>query len=181
MVLTAPTIAQDLPPGDPLPGECFARVIVPAQYELSTETVVTRQAGEELRKIPARFETVTERVLVQEESYELVPAGTGGGSITIYLSPAAAAALGAPGAGGAGAGAGGGAGAGAGGGAGSIPFTVDSARNVYDSSGRRVGTVDASGNVLTSAEVLSVVVLAAEPEAVQSQPAELSQHLNLAA
>ena len=77
-VLAAPTIAQELPPGNPLPGECFARVIVPAQYETSTEQVVLRQAGEEIKKIPGRFETVTERVLVQEASYEIVPVGTGG-------------------------------------------------------------------------------------------------------
>jgi len=78
--IAAPTIAQELPPGNPLPGECFARVIVPAQYETSTEQVVLRQAGEEIKKIPGRFETVTERVLVQEESYELVVAGYGGSS-----------------------------------------------------------------------------------------------------
>jgi len=71
-VLAAPTIAQELPPGNPLPGECFARVIVPAQYQTSTEQVVLRQAGEEIKKIDAQLETVTERVLVQEESYELL-------------------------------------------------------------------------------------------------------------
>ena len=76
-VLAAPTIAQELPPGNPLPGECFARVIVPAQYSTSTEQIVLRQAGEEIRKIPGRFETVTERVLVQEESFEIVPVGSG--------------------------------------------------------------------------------------------------------
>ena len=75
VVFTAPTIAQDLPPGNPLPGECFARVIVPAVYETSTDQFTLRAPGEEIRKIPARFETVTERVLVQEESIQLVPAG----------------------------------------------------------------------------------------------------------
>ena len=82
-VLAAPTIAQELPPGNPLPGECFARVIVPAQYQTSTETVVLRQRGEEIKKIPGRFETVTERVLVQEASYEIVPVGTGSGGGTV--------------------------------------------------------------------------------------------------
>ena len=81
-VLAAPTIAQELPPGNPLPGECFARVIVPATYETSTEQVVLRQAGEEIVKIPGRFETVTERVLVQEASTELVIAGSGAGGGT---------------------------------------------------------------------------------------------------
>ncbi|MGB0908036.1 MAG: hypothetical protein ACPGVT_11125, partial [Maricaulaceae bacterium] len=78
-VLAAPTIAQELPPGNPLPGECFARVIVPAQYQTSTEQIVLRQAGEDIRKIPAVYETVTERVLVQEPSFELVTTGTGSG------------------------------------------------------------------------------------------------------
>ena len=77
VVLTAPTIAQDLPPGNPLPGECFARVIVPATYETSTEQVVLRQASERIVKIPARFETVTERIVVQEPSYQIVPVGYG--------------------------------------------------------------------------------------------------------
>ena len=89
-VLAAPTIAQELPPGNPLPGECFARVIVPAQYQTSTEQVVLRQAGEEIKKIPAQLETVTERVLVQEESYELFVAGSSGGSVVpclLYTSP----------------------------------------------------------------------------------------------
>ena len=43
--LAVPTIAQDLPPGNPLPGECFARVIVPAQYSTSTEQIVLRETG----------------------------------------------------------------------------------------------------------------------------------------
>jgi len=51
-VLAAPTVAQDLPPGNPLPGECFARVIVPAQYEISTEQVVLREESFEIRTIP---------------------------------------------------------------------------------------------------------------------------------
>ena len=78
VVLTAPTIAQELPPGDPRPGECFARVIVPATYETTTEQIVTKPETTELRKIPARYETVPQRILVQEESYEMVPVGTGG-------------------------------------------------------------------------------------------------------
>ena len=79
-VLAAPTIAQELPPGNPLPGECFARVIVPAQYEISTEQVVLRQSSEEITKVPGRYETVTEQVLVQEPSYEIVPVGSAPGT-----------------------------------------------------------------------------------------------------
>ena len=124
-VLAAPTIAQELPPGNPLPGECFARVIVPAQYQVTTEQITLRQAGEEIKMIPATFETVTERVLVQEESYELFVAGAGGGSVipgrgrvTVTIN--------------------------------GTPYTIDSSRNVTNASGTRVGSVDASGNILAN-------------------------------
>ncbi len=83
--LAIPTIAQDLPPGNPLPGECFARVIVPAQYSVSSEQIVLKEVGETLRKIPARYETVTERVLVQEASFEIVPVGYGTGTGTSLI------------------------------------------------------------------------------------------------
>ena len=118
-VLAAPTIAQELPPGNPLPGECFARVIVPAQYTESTETVVLRQAGEEIKKIPGRFETVTERVLVQEASYELVPVGaggSGGGGGTVRW--------------------------------GGKSYRLGADLSVYDSRGQLVGVLDSSGNVV---------------------------------
>ena len=120
-VLAAPTIAQELPPGNPLPGECFARVIVPAQYETSTEQVVLRQAGEEIKKIPGRFETVTERVLVQEASYEIVPVGAGGsgGGGTVRW--------------------------------GGNTYRLGADLSVYDSRGQLVGVLDSSGNVVGNA------------------------------
>ena len=128
--IAIPTIAQELPPGNPLPGECFARVIVPAQYETSTERVVLRQAGEEIRKIPGKFETVTERVLVQEESYELVPVGTGtrlvpgNGLISVTIN--------------------------------GTTYNINSSRNVTSASGARVGTVDAQGNIVgTNGSILA--------------------------
>ena len=123
-VLAAPSIAQDLPPGNPLPGECFARVIVPAQYTTSTEQIVLRPAGEEIKTIPGRFETVTERVLVQEESYELVTVGSGGGvlpgrgAIQVTI--------------------------------GSTTYSIDSSGNVSDGPGNRVGAVDNSGNIVAN-------------------------------
>ena len=130
-VLAAPTIAQELPPGNPLPGECFARVIVPAQYQTSTEQVVLRQAGEEIKKIPAQLETVTERVLVQEESYELFVAGAGGGGIVPGRGRVTVTING-------------------------TPYTIDSSRTVTNASGARIGTVDPSGNIVaTNGSVLA--------------------------
>jgi len=100
---------------------------VPAQYQTSTEQVVLRQAGEEIRKIPGRFETVQERVLVQEASFELVTVGSGTGTTVI------------PGRAG-------------------VTITLNgtnynintSTRVVTDSNGRRVGTVDNSGNIVAT-------------------------------
>ncbi|HHL43368.1 MAG TPA: hypothetical protein ENJ42_07120, partial [Hellea balneolensis] len=122
--LAAPTIAQDLPPGNPLPGECFARVIVPATYQTTSETIILREEGFELRKIPARFETVTERVLVQEASYEIVPAGSaegtrlvpGVGAITVTIGGAS--------------------------------YTIDSSRTVRDASGNVIGSVNGEGSIV---------------------------------
>ncbi|MEM7254216.1 MAG: peptidoglycan-binding domain-containing protein [Pseudomonadota bacterium] len=85
----------DLFPPAAKPGECYARVFIPPQYESVTKTVVAREASErvevidpeygwveeqilvkesstELRVVPARYETVDEQVLVREASSELV-------------------------------------------------------------------------------------------------------------
>ena len=65
----------DLPP-NARPGECYARVLLPAEYNTVAKQVVKRDAAENIEVIPARYETVQERVLVKEESQklEIVPA-----------------------------------------------------------------------------------------------------------
>ncbi len=67
--------AELLPP-NAAPGECYARVHVPAQYRVETERVVKRAASERIEVVPARFETVEERALVKEAStrIEVIPA-----------------------------------------------------------------------------------------------------------
>ena len=64
----------DLPP-NAKPGECYARVLIPAVYERTTETVLKKEASERIEVVPARFEWVEERVLVKEASkkIEVVP------------------------------------------------------------------------------------------------------------
>jgi len=65
----------DLPPANP--GECYARVLIPAQYETRTEEVITREAGERIEVIPAEYDWVEETILVQdagEEVVEILPA-----------------------------------------------------------------------------------------------------------
>ena len=66
----------DLFPPDAKVGECYARVIIPAEYKTSTETVVDRPDSERIEVIPAKFGPSSERVLVREEStrLEVIPA-----------------------------------------------------------------------------------------------------------
>ena len=66
----------DLFPPNAKVGECYARVIIPAEYKTSTETVVATPESQRLEVIPAKFGPSTERVLVREESsrLEVIPA-----------------------------------------------------------------------------------------------------------
>ena len=73
---TAAAASSDLFPPNAEPGHCYARVLIPAQWGQTTETVLVREASERVEVIPARYETVTERVLVKEAStrLETIPA-----------------------------------------------------------------------------------------------------------
>lgn len=64
-----------LPP-NAVPGECYARVYEPAQYEAVIERVIVQEASRRIEVKPAKFEWVEERVLIQEKStrLEVVPA-----------------------------------------------------------------------------------------------------------
>jgi len=55
------------------PGECYAKVFVPAQYKTITEEVVTREASEKIEVVPAKWEWVQEKVMVKPASSKLVP------------------------------------------------------------------------------------------------------------
>ena len=72
-LLASPAFGQpaEFPP-NAQPGECYARVFVPATYETDTETVVTRQASERVEVIPAKYEWVNEKILSREVSEKLV-------------------------------------------------------------------------------------------------------------
>jgi len=58
------------------PGHCYARVLIPAKWGQTTETVMTREASERVEVIPARYETVQERVMTRDAStrLETIPA-----------------------------------------------------------------------------------------------------------
>ena len=82
LVLTAaPALAQSqngapLLPPNAKPGECYARVLVPEQYQATTQRVLKREGGEQIEVVPAKFETVEEQIVVKEAEtrLEAVPA-----------------------------------------------------------------------------------------------------------
>lgn len=55
------------------PGECYAKVIIPAQYKTESVEVIQKEASEKIEIVPAKYEWVTERVLTQQASYKLEP------------------------------------------------------------------------------------------------------------
>ena len=59
-----------LPP-EAKPGQCFARVVVPAQYEQVTEQVLKKEAASRIEVAPAQFQDVEERILVRPASTRL--------------------------------------------------------------------------------------------------------------
>jgi len=63
-------------PPNPKPGQCYARVLIPAEYSSETETVLVKEASERVEIIPASYDTVDETVVVKEASarLEVIPA-----------------------------------------------------------------------------------------------------------
>lgn len=58
------------------PGECYARITVPATFKTVSEKVVDREASETVKVVPATYKTVKEKILVKEasEKLQVVPA-----------------------------------------------------------------------------------------------------------
>ena len=63
--------SSDLPP-NAVPGECYAKVFIPPQFETVSDRICTRQASERLEIVPAQYEWVEERILVKEAATQLV-------------------------------------------------------------------------------------------------------------
>jgi hypothetical protein len=72
-LLATTALAQGLPPADAKPGECYAKVLVPAVYKTYSEQVLVHAGGVNYTKTPAVYKDVQKTVLISEESYELVP------------------------------------------------------------------------------------------------------------
>lgn len=56
---------------DAKPGECFAKVIVPAVYETTTDEVVVKPEQETIEIIPTTFDTIEQEIEVKPEYTEL--------------------------------------------------------------------------------------------------------------
>lgn len=65
------TAMADLPP-NAKPGECYAKVFLPPEFETVTERICVREESERLEIVPAEYEWVEEQVVVKEASTELV-------------------------------------------------------------------------------------------------------------
>lgn len=61
----------DLLPPNPQAGHCYARVLLPSQYETGSETVLAKAASERIDVTPAQYQYVEESVVVQEASTKL--------------------------------------------------------------------------------------------------------------
>ncbi|MEM8749483.1 MAG: peptidoglycan-binding domain-containing protein [Pseudomonadota bacterium] len=71
--MVASVNGQELPPASAKPGECYAKVLVPASYETTPEQVMIQPATTAYKKTPAVYREVEKSILVEEESFELVP------------------------------------------------------------------------------------------------------------
>lgn len=75
-----PVVAQQIDNTETLPdakpGECYAKVVTPAQFETRTEEVIVQESSERIETVPAVYETLEQSIIVKESSTDLtvVPA-----------------------------------------------------------------------------------------------------------
>ena len=71
------------------PGECYAKVVLPAQFQTKTENVLVKDASEKITIIPAKYKWVKEKVLVKEASTKVIPVPAVYGKVSekIEVSP----------------------------------------------------------------------------------------------
>ncbi len=80
MIFSGLVLAQEIDNTQTLPnakaGECYAKVITPAQFSIQEETVIIQAASETVQTLPAKYETVEQTVVVKEGSQNItaVPA-----------------------------------------------------------------------------------------------------------
>ena len=60
-------------PENAKPGECYAKVLLPAKYEKRTEKVLVKEASEKIKVVPPKLEWVEEKIEIKPEVKEIVP------------------------------------------------------------------------------------------------------------
>jgi hypothetical protein len=71
--LTTLTAETPLTPPDAKPGECYAKVVLPAEYETVEEQVMIKEPSETITIIPAVYDTVKEEVEVVPSTQNMTP------------------------------------------------------------------------------------------------------------
>ena len=54
-------------------GECYAKVVIPAEYKTETQNVTVKEASSKIEILPAKYVLVEEKLLVKEASKKLIP------------------------------------------------------------------------------------------------------------
>ncbi len=62
-----------LTPPDAKPGECYAKVVLPAKYETIEEKVMIKEPSESISIVPAEYDTVKAEVEAIPETHKLIP------------------------------------------------------------------------------------------------------------
>lgn len=77
-----------LPPAKP--GQCYAKVMIPAKYETKAEKVLVRESAEKIETIPAKYEWVEKQVTLNAAHTKLVPVAAKYEKVTekVEVSPA---------------------------------------------------------------------------------------------
>ncbi len=72
------------------PGECYARLVIPAEFRTETSTVIVKEATERVNIIPAQYQWGQEKVTISEATTDLkvVPATYGTETDTVEISAA---------------------------------------------------------------------------------------------
>ncbi len=78
---------------DAKPGECFAKVIVPAEFETKSEQVMVKPESEKVEVTPATFDSAEKEVVVKEgfTTLKAVPAKFRTETVEVEVSPASTA------------------------------------------------------------------------------------------
>jgi len=66
-------VNSELFPPNAQPGQCWSRVLTPAQYTTNTQRVLVSPASEDISIVPAEYTAGIERVLVKEATTRIVP------------------------------------------------------------------------------------------------------------